>query len=113
MHETSVCQGIIDIVAAAQKRHGFARVTRLRLEIGTLSTVDPHALRQAFAPVAAGTVAEGAILEIDEPAGQAWCMTCGKSVTLVSRGLPCPDCSGWQLMVQSGEEMRVKDMEVV
>lgn len=113
MHETALSQSIIDIVAAAQKRHGFSRIARLRLEIGTLSAVDPHALRQAFVVAAIGTAAEDAVLEIDEPAGQAWCMTCSKSVMLARRGDACPDCGGWQLMVQSGDEMRVKDMEVV
>ena len=113
MHETSVCQGIIDIVWAAQKTNGFAKVRRLRIEIGALSCVDPQALRRAFVPVAAGTPAEDATLEIDEPPGQAWCINCQKTVSLPERGQPCPDCGGYRLMVQGGDEMRVKDMEVV
>lgn len=113
MHEMALCQGIVDIVCAAQAQHGFARARRIRIEIGALAAVDPEALRTSFLPVAAGTPAEGATLDIDEPAGAAWCLDCQRTVALAHFGQPCPDCGGARLMVQSGDAMRVKDMEVI
>lgn len=113
MHEISLCQGIVDIVRSAQAKHGFSYARRIRIEIGALSCIDPVALRFSFVPAAAGTPAEGAELLIDEPSGTAWCMDCQKAITLSERGTPCPTCGGYKLMIQSGDEMRVKDMEVV
>lgn len=113
MHETAICQGIVDIICNAQKEHGFRRASRIRVEIGALSAVDPDALRTSFLPVSAGTPAEGATLEIEEPPGKAWCMDCSMAVTLSRRADPCPNCGRYHLVVQSGDEMRVMDMEVL
>jgi hydrogenase nickel incorporation protein HypA/HybF len=112
MHEVSLCEGVVGIVRDAQAKYGFNRIARIRLEIGALSHVEPNALRHAFPPVALGTAAEGAELIIDEPSGKAWCADCNESVTIGRRGEPCPQCQGFRLLVQSGDEMRVKDMEI-
>lgn len=113
MHEISLCQGIVDIVRNAQIKHGFSYARRIRIEIGALSCVDPEALRFGFIPASAGTPAEGAELLIEEPPGTAWCIDCATSVTLSKRGDPCPFCGNFKLMIQGGDEMRVKDMEVI
>ena len=113
MHEVSLATALIDLVheqaAAARAR----RVTRLVLEIGTLSHVDAHALRFAVDVAALGGPAEGATLEIQEPEGTAYCLDCETSVAISARGAPCPRCGGVKLLVQSGDEMRLKEMEVV
>jgi hydrogenase nickel incorporation protein HypA/HybF len=112
MHEVSLCEGIVSIVEAARARHGFARATRIRLEIGMLGHVDERALRFAFPSTAAGTAAEGAELDIETPPGTAFCTDCGVSVSIGRRGGDCPQCGGGRLLVQSGDAMRVIDMEV-
>ena len=72
-----------------------------------------HALRFAVDAAARGGVAEGATLEIREPAGTAYCLDCETSVTIAARGASCPRCDGVRLLVQGGDEMRLKEMEVV
>ena len=113
MHEMSLATALIDLVheqaAAAQAR----RVTRMVLEIGALSHVDAHVLRFAVDAAARGGVAEGAVLEIEEPAGTAYCIDCEASVAIMTRAAPCPRCGGGKLLVQGGDEMRLKEMEVV
>jgi hydrogenase nickel incorporation protein HypA/HybF len=34
-------------------------------------------------------------------------------VEIAARGAPCPRCDGAKLLVQGGDEMRLKEMEVV
>jgi hydrogenase nickel incorporation protein HypA/HybF len=34
-------------------------------------------------------------------------------VAISARGAPCPRCGGVKLLVQGGDEMRLKEMEVV
>jgi len=113
MHEVSLATALINLVheqaTAARARH----VTRLVIEIGALSHVDPHALRFAVDAAALGSVAEGAALEIEEPQGVAYCLDCEASVPIAARGEPCPRCGGAKLLVQGGDEMRLKEMEVV
>jgi len=112
MHEASLAGGILKLVEDSARREGFARVTRLRLEAGQLAGVEARALRFALEALAPGTCLHGAQFEIDEPAGQAWCMGCCATVVIVQRGDACPQCGGYQLQATGGTELRVVDMLV-
>jgi hydrogenase nickel incorporation protein HypA/HybF len=74
--------------------------------------VEPHALRFALEALAPGTCLQGATVEIDEPAGQAWCRACAATVVVAQRGEACPCCGGWQLEATGGIELRVLDLLV-
>lgn len=113
MHEVSLCQSLVDIVRDQQREKGFAKVRRVIVEVGALGHVDPHALAFAFDVEAQGSPAEGAVLEIEEIEGKAWCMDCSKLVVIQRRGDPCPGCSGYGMIVEQGEELRLKELEVI
>ena len=91
---------------------GGGKVTRIVLEIGKLSLVLPDALRFCFDLCCEGTVAEGASLEIIEIPGRARCLTCGAGVTL-ERAFGRCECGNTDLEWLSGEELRVKEIEVI
>ncbi len=113
MHEMALSLGMINLIREQQVSHGFTRVKRIVVEIGVLGHVDPHALEFAFEAGARESPAEGARLEIREVPGRAWCMDCSETVTLDRRGEPCPGCGGYTMIVEQGEEMRLKELEVV
>ena len=110
MHEMSIAESVLGIVEESARREGFGRVKEVRLEIGRLAAVEVEALRFCFDAVVRGSVAEGARLEIDETPGSAWCFGCSASVPVSVRGDPCPACGGFQLQVNGGTEMRVKEL---
>ncbi|KWV58130.1 hydrogenase nickel incorporation protein HypA [Bradyrhizobium macuxiense] len=112
MHEMALCEGIIEIVEEEARRRSFSKVKTVCLEIGALSHVAPEAMKFSFAAVAARTIADGAVLEIVEQPGLAWCMACSTSVAIARRYEPCPCCGSYQLQVTAGEEMRVKELEI-
>ena len=112
MHEASLAGSVLQLVEAASRRDGFRRVAMLRLEAGQLSGVEPRALRFALEALAPGTCLEGANVEIDEPAGQAWCLDCAATVALERRGDACPRCGGWQLQPTASDGLRVLDLLV-
>jgi hydrogenase nickel incorporation protein HypA/HybF len=66
MHELVVAT---DIIEACEESSGGARVRRVTLEVGRASCVLPDAVRFCFELAGAGTVAEGATLEIVEGEG--------------------------------------------
>ena len=113
MHEMALCQGMLDIVEEQRRRESFARVRRVILEVGALGHVDPDALRFAFDVTARGTTAEGAVLDIIEVPGRAWCMDCSRSIAVAHRGDGCPGCGGHTLIMEQGEELRLKELEVI
>jgi hydrogenase nickel incorporation protein HypA/HybF len=112
VHEMSLCESLLQILEENAQRHGFSRVRTVWLEIGTLSSVEPEAMRFSFDVVTRGTLADRAELEIIEVPGEAWCMQCSKRVVIIKHFDACPDCGGYELQVTAGEEMRVKELEV-
>ena len=113
MHEMSIAEGILMTLEEQAKLHDFARIRSVRLEIGRFAGVDESALRFAWDVVMRGSAAEGAALEIINLPGRAACFDCGEAVEIEDRFAPCPLCGGGRLSPMGGDEMRIKDLEVV
>jgi hydrogenase nickel incorporation protein HypA/HybF len=109
MHELAITQDIVEIL---RERAGGRRVRRVVLEIGKLSSVLPDAVRFCFDLAAEGTPAEGAALEIVEPPGRGRCCSCGGEVVLERPFGRC-SCGSSDLEWISGEELKIREMEVV
>jgi hydrogenase nickel incorporation protein HypA/HybF len=109
MHELGIAQEIIAIVA---EHAGAARVTRVVLEIGRHALILPDSIRFCFDLCGEGTVAQGARLEIREVPGRALCRDCGEEVALEEPFGLC-DCGSADLQWLSGDEIKVKEMEIV
>lgn len=112
MHEMSLCESVLDILQDNAKSQGFERVKIVWLEIGALSGVEPEAMRFCFDAITRNTLADRAKLEIIMVPGDAWCMQCSKTVQVEQRFDLCPECGSYQLQVTSGEDMRIKELEV-
>ncbi len=112
MHEMAISESIVGILEAEARRQKYARVRKVRLEIGALAGIEPEALRFTFEVVTKGTLAQDALLEIIAMEAQAWCLACERTVPICRRFDACPECGGYQLQVTAGEEMRIKDLEV-
>jgi hydrogenase nickel incorporation protein HypA/HybF len=108
MHELAITQEVVEIVCAKARDRKIRRVV---LEIGKLSAVLPDAIQFCFDLCAAGTLAEGARLEILEPDGRARCRSCSAEVIL-DRPFGRCRCGSTDLEWVSGEELRVKELEV-
>ena len=112
MHEMSLTESIVEIAVETAKREGAARVRRVFIDVGALSHAEPEALLFCFDAVSAGTIAEGATLEIARIPGVGWCMDCGKSVPLAERFGACPECGRFHVQMTAGDAMRVREIEV-
>jgi len=112
MHELSLTQSMVELCAARAAEQGArTRVTRVTLEVGVLAAVLPDAIRFCFDACAKGTALEGAELEIVEIPGRARCLACAGEMAVTRLFDTCP-CGSAQLFLISGEELRVKQMEV-
>jgi hydrogenase nickel incorporation protein HypA/HybF len=112
MHEMALAQSIVELVQDHARRDAFTRTRTIRLSIGAMAQVDPRALEFGFDVVARGTVAEGAQLVIERPAGTAFCMDCSRNVEVGAHGEACPSCGGHRWLLVAGDDMRVVDLEV-
>jgi hydrogenase nickel incorporation protein HypA/HybF len=112
MHEMAISESILGIIEEEARRQHYARVRRVRLEIGPFAGVETEALRFTFDVVSKGTLAEDAVLEIIETRARAWCLACERTVAIRERFDACPSCGSHQLQMTAGDEMRIKDLEV-
>jgi hydrogenase nickel incorporation protein HypA/HybF len=110
MHELSLAEGIVGLVAQAARQNGIARVSRIVLEIGELAGVELPALESGFLAASRGTPAQGARLAIERPEGEAFCLGCGQKVAIHSLIDDCPLCAGHRLLPTGGQQMRVKEI---
>ncbi|NBC35234.1 hydrogenase maturation nickel metallochaperone HypA [Novosphingobium sp. FSY-8] len=113
MHEMAICESIRDILEEQAATQRFTRVERVKLAIGALSGVEAEAIRFGFDVAMAGSVADGARLEIEDVPGTAWCLPCAVSVTIAARYDACPKCGSHQLQVTGGSDMTIREVEVV
>jgi hydrogenase nickel incorporation protein HypA/HybF len=109
MQELAFVEGL---VAAIEHRVQPARVACVRMQIGRLAGVLPDALRFCFDVCTLGTVLEGAALEIDEVGGRGRCLRCGGEVAMATFLDSCP-CGGADIELLAGQELRVKELEVL
>ena len=71
----------------------------------------PDSIRFCFDLCSEGTAAEGARLEILEIPGRARCRHCGNEVALEEPFGIC-SCGSYDLQWLSGDEIKIKEMEV-
>jgi hydrogenase nickel incorporation protein HypA/HybF len=109
MHELALVTQVVEI---ACERSGGAKVRRVVLEIGQLSLVLPDAVRFCFDIVASGTACQGATLDIVQTPGRGRCRRCGRELALASLLAECA-CGDYDIEVIGGQELRVKEMEVL
>jgi hydrogenase nickel incorporation protein HypA/HybF len=112
MHELSLIESILELIQDAARREGFSRVRVVRLEVGALSCVETSALEFAFESASMKTCAEGARLEMQIIPGLGRCSVCGAHASMEALYDLCPACDGHPMVVLSGTEMRVKDLDV-
>ena len=113
MHEMSLCEDILALLNAQAQRHHYHQVTRICLEIGKLACVEIDALRFGFDSVMKNSLAAGAKLDIIEIDAKAWCVNCKQHVIIEERYDACPLCQYFPLQIKDGEQMRIKELEVI
>ena len=112
MHEMSLAENILHLVETSAKREQAQRVKLIVLEIGRLASVETDALSFCFESVAAGSIAEGARLEIIDVAGAGRCQACATTMAMDALYGSCPNCGSYQLTVTAGRDMRVREIEI-
>lgn len=112
MHELAVCQGLMNQVEQIAQRESAERITRILLNIGPLSGVEPQLLAEAFPIAAAGTVAEDAELVIDQLPIRVRCLTCGEESDASANRLLCGACGDYRTQLLSGDEMLLVSVEL-
>ncbi len=102
----------LEAVRQQAAQHGARRVSRIVLRIGALAGVDEAALRFAYEALAPGSIAAGAVLDIENVAARAHCAACGTDFG-AARGFifQCPGCGGYSGDLRAGRELGIARLE--
>jgi hydrogenase nickel incorporation protein HypA/HybF len=109
MHELGLALEVVEIVT---RRAAGARVVRVVLEVGALAAVLPDALAFSFQLASDGTSAAGAELQIIESPARARCRSCQGEAAYRDILARCA-CGAGELDWLSGDELKVREMEVL
>lgn len=112
MHELSVCQALLRQVTTLAQQHQAQQVTRITVQVGTLSGVVPELLQQAFTIAQAGSVAENAELLIETLPIKVRCRSCGQDSIVPANRLLCEHCGHWQTQLISGDELLLASIDL-
>ncbi|MGB5298608.1 MAG: hydrogenase maturation nickel metallochaperone HypA [Thiogranum sp.] len=113
MHELSICQALIDQVEALAREQRAKRVLSLVVGVGPLSGVEARLLKQAYPVAAAGTLAEGSELDIEDRPIRVHCKSCGEDSDATANRLVCAFCEDWRTDLISGDELVLTRVEFV
>ena len=106
-------ESAIDSVLHQARAHGARQVHRIVLRIGARSGVEPESLRFAFDVVTNGTLAAGAVLEIESVPARALCAACAEEFSVESGFIyTCPRCGALSGDIRQGRELELTRIEM-
>lgn len=105
----SITQSVVEI---CENNAAGRRVVSVTLEVGDLSGIVPEAVEFCFEACTRDTLLDGARLIIERMPARGHCLDCGADFAVHAYYDPCPVCGGYGISVVSGEELRVKELEV-
>jgi hydrogenase nickel incorporation protein HypA/HybF len=109
MHEVGLAEAVLDSV---ERRANGRTVQRVRVRAGVLNRVDEESMRQAFALVGEGSVADSATLELDVVPVQVACADCGEQSTAPEVVVACPRCGGMSVELSGGDELTLVSLDI-
>jgi len=108
VHELSITESV---VSAVSERLAGEQVQVITLEVGRLSGVVADSIQFCFDLCIEGTSLQGATLDIIDIPGRAHCRSCDASFELTDQ-IPLCTCGGTELDILSGQELRIKNVQV-
>jgi len=115
MHELPITKSIFKTVLSKAEAAGATGVNRVVLEIGILRDFVPDFIQKYWDYIAAGTIAEGAAIEVIELDAEARCGRCGNEYKITKEHISdahCPVCGSLGGQLIAGEELRIKGIEI-
>ena len=114
MHELGICDALLKMVDDIAKDEQLECISRITVEVGTLSGVVPRYLEDCWQAVVDGTVYSDTQFVVDVVVGTARCLDCGCEFEAdINDRLVCPRCGGDKLTPLSGRDLTLKEIEAV
>ena len=114
MHELGIVFHIIEKVEKIAKENNVKAVSKVNLEIGEVSLVIPSYFKDVWKWAMPKTTymkeCECNIVIIE---GISYCKDCEKTFSTTKNGKKCPHCGSENTYLVTGNEVNIKDIEVI
>ena len=112
MHEESLVRSLLAQVEQLRIEHDADAVTRVTVECGPLSGVEPLLVEDAFARLTERTPQAGMDLVLRDVPLWCRCRDCGQETMIETFHFTCAACGSPALQVVSGDAFRLIDITV-
>ncbi|AII14809.1 hydrogenase nickel insertion protein HypA [Campylobacter iguaniorum] len=112
MHELAIVQDLFKLCETNAMKNNATNITRVEIQVGRLSGVEPHYLESAFDAFKQGTICNDAKLIINTQDIVVKCDECGFEGVLMENNFLCPTCGSNNLQVTAGEDLFLMRLEM-
>lgn len=114
MHELGIVMQVIDQVEKAAEENRVSKVLKLRMEVGEVSSVVPELFTDCFQWAKKKTVhMQEAELDMVILEAISYCQDCKQTYKTTAYARQCPHCGSGSTYLVTGNEINIKDIEVV
>lgn len=114
MHELGIVMQVVDEVEKVAGENKVEKVAKLRLEVGEVSSVVPSLFKDCFEWAKKRTVyLRECELELIILQGISYCRQCRNTYKTTEYAKRCPHCGSYDTYLVTGNEINIKDIEVV
>ena len=110
MHELGICDALLKMVRGIAKDEALDEISRITVEVGSLSGVVPAYMADCWEAVTDGTEFQDVEFVIEELEGTARCLDCGAEFVADVNRLRCPKCDGDKLAPLTGRDLTLKEI---
>ena len=113
MHELSIVSSVVEQVIESLEKYPGARVTEVRLKVGTLASVVEDSLQFCYGIATDETPLEGSRLVVNIVPVTVHCAACGSEGPIESlQSFRCPDCGEPSSDIRQGRELEIDSIEI-
>lgn len=112
MHELSIAISIIETCTEELKKTEAKKVSRVELQVGSLSGIEHEALTFSWDVATKGSPVEGAELILHKIDASAICLDCKNEFDLDDIYSTCPACNSIRNNITKGKELLIKSLIV-
>ena len=113
MHELSIALQIAEIIEDESHKAGAHSVSKVELEIGSLSGIEPSALELAVPEAFKNTMMAHAEVVYHYIEARAVCQSCCNEFDPADHFKICPFCNSMETYLLKGKELKIKSFEII
>lgn len=113
MHELAIMRDVLDLALEYGTMAGARKVTSIHLKVGAFTELVERWAQTYLDMISKDTIAEKARLQVTLVPGVITCRQCGREteITEIKLKLTCSGCGSGEVVLKSGQEMRLESIE--